>query len=44
MQDEEMRNLKAENQVLRNNVKDLERQLHDAYKRINELNASNKCR
>lgn len=41
MQDEEKRNLKAENQVLRNNVKDLERQLHDAYKRINELS---KCR
>ena len=37
MQDEEKRNLKAENQVLRNNVKDLEEQLHNAYKRINEL-------
>ena len=37
MQDEEKRNLKAENQILRDNVKDLEKQLHDAYKRINEL-------
>ncbi len=33
----EEKELKAENQVLRNNVKDLEEQLHNAYKRINEL-------
>ena len=33
----EEKELKAENQVLRNNVRDLEKQLHEAYKRINEL-------
>lgn len=37
MTEREKQNLKIENQVLRNNVKDLEKQLHDAYKRINEL-------
>jgi cell division protein FtsB len=40
MTEREEKELKAENQVLRNNVKDLERQLHDAYKRISELNES----
>lgn len=44
MTEREEKELKAENQVLRNNVQDLERQLHDAYKRINELNESNQCR
>ena len=37
MTEREKKELKAENQVLRNNVRDLEKQLHEAYKRINEL-------
>ena len=37
MTEKEEKELKAENQVLRNNVRDLEKQLHEAYKRINEL-------
>ncbi len=37
MTEREKNDLKVENQVLRDNVKDLELQLHNAYKRINEL-------
>ena len=37
MTEREEKELRAENQVLRNNVRDLEKQLHEAYKRINEL-------
>ncbi len=44
MTEREEKELKAENQVLRQNVRDLEQQLHNAYKRIGELNASTKCR
>ena len=37
MTEKEEKELKTENQVLRNNVRDLEQQLHDAWKRIDEL-------
>lgn len=37
MTEREEKNLKATIQVLERNVKELEQQLHDAYKRINEL-------
>tara|TARA_B100000927_G_C16397941_1_gene442146 strand:+ start:74 stop:193 length:120 start_codon:yes stop_codon:yes gene_type:complete len=34
--------LKEENKILRNNIKDLEKQLHDAYIRIKELTKNEK--
>ena len=37
MTEREEKNLKATIQVLERNVRELEQQLHDAYKRINEL-------
>jgi len=37
MTEKEEKNLKATIQVLERNVRELEQQLHDAYKRINEL-------
>lgn len=42
MTEREEKNLKATIQVLERNVRELEQQLHDAYKRINELQ-SQKC-
>jgi hypothetical protein len=44
MQDEEKRDLRIENKVLRANIRDLEEQLHNAYKRIQELNESTERR
>jgi len=36
--------LKEENKILRNNILDLEKQLHDAYVRIKELTKSEKSK
>ena len=37
MTEREKKELQSQIQILENNVKDLEEQLHNAYKRINEL-------
>jgi predicted nucleic acid-binding Zn-ribbon protein len=38
MRDNERKGLESTIQVLQRNVRELEKQLHDAYKRISELN------